>query len=271
MTTAGSKRAVRFVIPIRHPDGVHDRSAQLAYLRSTLASLAAQTCGDWTATLVVNEAQVLPDLPERVRVRTVELPPNTALAAATTRDAYFEALRADKGQRIAAGLADVGENDLIMPVDEDDLVHRDLVGFVLGQPPGPGWVIDRGYWWETGSRLLSLQDRFNSRCGTSLLVPPGHYAHFAGGLGPRDAIQELGSHKLIFKRRPKQLPDWRPVPFPAAIYRLHPGSATRSDQLAVAQGGSTRRRKSRWSVSELKKLRLLTPAIRREFFGGARG
>ena len=90
---------VRFVIPIRHPDGVADRAKQLAELRQTLASIAAQSSTDWTATLVVNPAQVLPEIPERTRVRHVDLPPNTALAAARDRE---ELLRRSSSTRASA-------------------------------------------------------------------------------------------------------------------------------------------------------------------------
>jgi hypothetical protein len=162
---------VRFVIPIRHPDGVADRAKQLSELKETLASVTAQSSTDWTVTMVVNPAQVLPELHERVRVRHVDLPPNTALAAARNRKDLMTALQLDKGERIAAGLDDVEPEDLVMVVDDDDLIHRDLVAFVVSQPRC-GWVIDKGYWWQSGARVLERTERFNDRCGTSLLVPP---------------------------------------------------------------------------------------------------
>ena len=260
---------VRFVIPIRHPDGVADRAKQLAELRQTLASIAAQSSTEWTATIVVNPAQVLPEIPERTRVRHVDLPPNTALAAARDREELMTALQLDKGQRVAAGLDDVEADDLVMVVDDDDLIHRDLVAFVASKPRC-GWVIGKGYWWRSGSRVLERTERFNDRCGTSLLVPPHYYGHFAGGVSESDAIRELASHKRIFDRLPKQAPAWRPVPFPAGIYRLQGRGTSRLQIAASAVGAPVPRPPGlRTRLAALRRLRLMTRAVRRDFFGAA--
>jgi hypothetical protein len=262
---------VRFVIPIRHPDGVADRAAQLSDLRQTIASIAAQTSPDWTATIVANSTQVLPELPERVRVRHVDLPPNAALATARDRPEIVRAIDLDKGQRVAAGLTDVEPDDLIMVVDDDDLVHRNLVAFVSEQQPRCGWVINKGYWWQSGSRVFHGTERFHERCGTSLLVPPHYYAHFTGGLAEADAICELASHKWIFKRLPRQPPAWRYVPFAAAIYRLQGRGVSRSQQIAGwAIGGPEQGRSGlRDRLRGLRRMRFMTPGMRRDFFGAA--
>ena len=262
---------VRFVIPIRHPDGVADRAKQVAELRQTIASVAAQTSPDWTATIVANRTQVLPDLPEGVRVRHVDLPPNAALATARDRPEFVAAIDLDKGQRVAAALTDVEPDDLIMVVDDDDLVHRDLVAFVAAQQPRCGWVINKGYWWRSGSRVLHRTERFHQRCGTSLLVPPHYYAHFTGDLAESDAIRELASHKRIFRRLPRQPPAWRYVPFAAAIYRLQGRGVSRSQQMdGWAVGGpETRRPGLRSRLAGLRRMRRMTRGIRRDFFGAA--
>ncbi len=258
---------VRFVIPVRHPEGVADRPAQLAALRQTIASVAGQSSPDWTATIVANPAQVLPSLPAGVRVVHVDLPPNTALAAARSRPEVIAAIQLDKGRRVAAGVADVAPDDLIMVVDDDDLVHRDLVAFVRAEPPGCGWVIDKGYWWRPGSGMVKRKDRFHARCGTSLLVPPRYYAHFSGGLSETDAIREIGSHKRIFDRLPYETPAWRSVPFLAAIYRLQGGLSRTQMAGAAADGVRLQRVGLRRQLKELPTMRLLTPGLRRDFFG----
>jgi glycosyltransferase involved in cell wall biosynthesis len=261
---------VRFVIPIRHPEGVADRAVQLSELRQTIASVAAQTSADWTATIVANRTQILPELPERVRVRHVDLPPNAALAAARNRLEIVAAIQLDKGRRIAAGLTEVEPDDLVMVVDDDDLVHRELVAFVSAQQPRCGWVINRGYWWQSGSRVLHETARFNDRCGTSLLVPPHYYAHFAGDLAEVDAIRELASHKRIFDRLPRQPPAWRYVPFPAAIYRLQGRGVSRSQLAASAAGAQEAERTGlRRRLAELRRMRFMTRRMRRDFFGAA--
>jgi hypothetical protein len=60
------------------------------------------------------------------------------------------------------------------------------------------------------------------------------------------------------------------VPFPAAIYRLQARGTSRL-QLAsnAVEPPATRRRGLRARLAALRRMRLMTPGIRRDFFGSA--
>ena len=225
---------VPFVIPIRHPDGVADpcEAARGASADDRLRrgpDLAGLDRHDRRQP----RTQVLPDLPEGVRVRHVDLPPNAALGTARDRPEIVAAIDLDKGQRVAAALTDVEPDDLIMVVDDDDLVHRDLVAFVAAEHPQCGWVIDNGFWWRSGSWVLHWTWRLNDRCGTSLLVPPHYYAHFTGDRADSDAIRELASHKWIFRRLPRS---------------RRPGGTSHSRRRSTACKAVASRARSNWTA-----------------------
>jgi hypothetical protein len=213
----------------------------------------------------------LPELPAGVSVRHADLPPAEAVMAATDRKGVYEAVRADKGRRIAAGLGSVQPDDLVMIVDDDDLIHRGLVAFATTQTRRCGWVIDRGYLWRTGSRFMTLTDRFSEKCGTSLLIPPDYFLQFSGTPDTTEAIRELGSHQVIFERLPFGPPTWARVPFAAAIYRLERSGYSRSQEIVTARSRSPVPRFHRTGMFRLVPPRLLTSRIRRDFFGNVAG
>jgi hypothetical protein len=167
----------------------------------------------------------------------LDLPPNTAVERAATREAAYEAVRLDKGSRIRAAVTDLSPEDLIMVVDEDDLVSRRLVAFVQdrrmrSQSP-QAWVIDKGYAWQDGSASAQLVDQFHRLCGTCLIVPAGRYKLFR--LGPdasdadhHEATLELGSHRRLVDSDLRAGRRFGRVPFRAAIYRTGHANSTQS-------------------------------------------
>ena len=147
---------VRYVIPIRHPDGVADRAKQLSELRQTLASVAAQSSTEWTATIVANPAQVLPELPARTRVRHVDLHEHGARGGAQSRraadgdPARQGPARRRRPRRRRAGRPRHGRRRR--------RPHSPPSGGIrcVGATRRMG---DRqGYWWQSDSRLLERTD-----------------------------------------------------------------------------------------------------------------
>lgn len=218
-----------FVIPIRHPDDVRDKSRQLECLAQTVASIDAQNSRNFKVVIVANKGQSLPDLPPSFAVQWVDLPPNTNLAQATEREAVYASIRQDKGQRVAAALPHAGPQDAIMVVDDDDLISRRLVAFYESADQTKGYIIDKGYFWESGSDSLTEAAEFHTVCGTSLIIPKSYFARISAPDVAADVqIAELGSHKLIFERHPATT-DFARVPFKGAIYRLGHRNASQFD------------------------------------------
>lgn len=108
-----------------------------------------------------------------------------------------------------------------MVIDDDDLIHKDLVDFVTKNGSDTCWFIDKGYFWESGSKRLGKLNNLHKICGTSLIVTKNSYSKYDGSsLGDEYAISEFGSHRLIFERTKEVKEKWRPVPFRATIYRV---------------------------------------------------
>ena len=146
-----------------------------------------------------------------------------------------------------------------------------------------GWYVKHGYLWADGSRWLTKSDAFFEKCGTSLIVPAHFYAYFsAPEIGETDITRELGSHRLIFDRRPIAADYFRPFPSPGAIYRREHGNASQTDVLRArktqgegrkpSQGGPIHAIKDRprtaddFGSGKAQEVPL-TAEMRQEFFG----
>jgi hypothetical protein len=185
----------------------------------TVRSLTAQRGPRPTVALGVSPGTDLPTLPAGVEVVEVDLP-FAPLPEGEGPDRW-EAIRADKGLRIAHALAAVRPQGHVMVVDFDDLVSTRLAGVAAAAPDAPGWVVDAGYLWGGGAFASVKATGFNEVCGSSLIVradllripdDPSDPAHL-------DWIKQiLGSHKA-----------WRdhfslaPLGFPGAVYRVGAG------------------------------------------------
>ncbi len=259
-------RRLHFLIPIRHPAQVRNADAQLRGLTQTLASLAAQTNTETVVRIACNPEQRLPDGATGVTLCHVDLPPNAALEAATSRAETYAAIRADKGRRVAAAIEGVPDDDLVMVVDDDDLVHRRLAEHVLMDTSDDAHVIETGYLWTDGAGRMRQIDAFHTRCGTSLIVPARAFRYIAEGARDERAYDELGSHRIIAPGRTGLI--FHPVPFPAAIYRLGHRNASQTD-VASSRGMVGRVLAGLKTVREGAMARQKVDAtIRTDFFGG---
>jgi len=211
--------SLTFAVPVRDPRGVADWAAVRDLIALTVGSLTAQRGGTSTVVLGVSPGTDLPRLPAGVEVVEVDLP-FTPLPEVEGPERW-EAIRADKGLRIAHALAAARPQGHVMVVDFDDLVSTRLAAVVADEPDAPGWVVDAGYLWGGGPFASVKRNGFNEVCGSSLIVradllrvpeDPSDPEHL-------DWIKEiLGSHKA-----------WRdhfalkPLPFPGAVYRVGAG------------------------------------------------
>ena len=133
-------------------------------------------------------------------------------------------------------------------------------------------MINRGYIWDHGGRLLLGHDDFNHLCGTSLIVRSDLY-----GLPDRfeDASPEwiksmLGSHHRITDILAGRGTPLSPLPFRGAVYRVaHGGSHSNTPSLLTRyflSWGALRR--PRRLLRNARRLRLVGRTAKSEFFGG---
>jgi len=260
--------AVSFIIPVRHPSNMRDKNKHARLLSQTLLSLCAQSNGDWKCVVVANElAEPLPVDP-RISFCRVDFPPNElhdiGSKNRTYRERSWQAVRRDKGLRVFSGVVALGwtkGSRFIMVVDDDDLLHRNLVDFISRAPSdASGYIITKGYQWPDGSSLLITRNRFDERCGTSLIPSlqslelPENPQDFSSILVER----WFGSHRFLKLDLENKAKPLQPVPFRAAIYRV--AHANNHSSGGVAKS-SLRLFASFWRI------RFLIGGIKKNFFG----
>ena len=170
---------VSFVVPLLPRARSTDFARDLGHLRATLRSLANQSHGDFDVTVVAHAgadgprdgaelgepAAILRRAGRFALLRTAEpVPPDTP------GQRMLDKLRkTHRGLLAAAGRG----SRYVMPVDADDLVHRDLVRTVARDRPRHGFKLTRGYGLLRGDgrrgRLFAVPE-LHRVCGTSLVV-----------------------------------------------------------------------------------------------------
>lgn len=263
-----------FVIPVRHPDNARSWGDLTDRLRETAASIAAQTTPDWAAVVIANHGAQLPPLPPGFTVERVDFPPNDLHEReGVTRDMFLDAFRIDKGRRVMKGMLAARDSRYFMIVDDDDFVSARLTAHVAAHDGATGWMIDRGYVWGEGGRVLYAEDDFNHMCGSSLIVRADLYdlpARFEDA-SPDYMMAMLGSHYGVGLRLRDAGTPLESLPFRGAVYRI--GSrGSHSGTPGIWRKFFLNRQKLRrphQMLANLSRLRPIDRACRREFFGRA--
>jgi len=263
-----------FIIPIRHPENSKNWQLAMNNLQETVASIANQSNPDWRAIIVANTVAKIPAFSRQIEVERVDFPPNahhdqTGLDVESFRDA----VRLDKGRRVLAGLLKAKQSKFIMLVDDDDFVSSQLAAFVATRQSANGWSLGQGFVWDDGGHIVYRHTDFSALCGTSHIVRTDLYK-----IPDRfeDATENyikrmLGSHRFIASDLASAGTPLDQLPFPGAMYRVgHAGSHSRSGKIlqSLVFNQYNMRRPHR-VPRHLARLRLLSPKLRREFFGPA--
>jgi hypothetical protein len=258
-----------FIVAVRHHVTVRDWTPVREVIRDTALSISSQSDKSWRAVFVANEGTPMPAMPAGVEVVRVDFDPPRLPDPKVDVEAYFEAIRRDKGQRLLAGLKSLRSAGHVMTVDYDDFVSARLAGYVRDHPTSDGWFIDAGFMVEPPRRVSLLRRTgFNEICGSSLIVAAKHYAPLLGGHEEDQralASRWLGSHKFIRRDLAATGVHLAPLPFRGAAWRLAgPGetSGKRSVWGEVLTAGSPREITRRVST-----LRPVTSRFRAEYFG----
>ena len=257
-----------FVIPVRHQDAVPDWDATKHNMAQTLASIAAQTVPEWECLVVANKGADLPRLPPRCSVVHVDLPVPVLPDRETRLEAYYDAIRADKGLRIYAGLREVSPDSHVMAVDYDDFVSRRLAELVVTNRAAPGWNFETGYVWAGGGWCY-LKSDFHAICGTSHIIRRDLFGALDHGGEPdlRAIKRRVGSHIFIHHDLAAEGRPLSALPFPGAVYRIgNPLSAAATGGLFSSMTPRYRfRTHPLGSVRRLLRYRRVGAGLRNEF------
>jgi hypothetical protein len=216
-----------FVIPLRHPASSRNWAIVVERLTETLRSVHACAAGGKAFTvLVVNREAEIPALPETVTVVRVGYPPPpvSVFYGEVEDSVRKEALHTDKGLKVAAGMIrarDLGAR-YVMAVDADDVVSSRLPDFVAARAGEPGWYVTRGWLLPVGSRVGLLLKDFDQWCGTCMItrIDLLRLGSDPEEMDPAIIRRWFGHHRDLVPDLRAQGYEIRPVPFPAAIYRI---------------------------------------------------
>lgn len=266
------KKALTFIIPVRHQDNAKDWEKLKSNLSSTARSIAAQKNPDWKGIVVANHGADLPPLPPGFDVKRVDFPPNQLHEQGKAdKELFYEAFRIDKGRRVLAGMLHAGPMQHVMIVDDDDFVSNALAGHAAANPQANGWFIRDGYVWGEGTNYLYEFSDFSKLCGSCYVIRADLYQ-----LPEKfeDASEDykkkmLGSHIMIRDHLEHNGTPLAPLPFVGAVYRVgHVGAHSQST-------GVFQQYFPRWLLKRpvellrrLTRLKYRSGSIRQQFFGG---
>ncbi|KHD25911.1 hypothetical protein NM09_03935 [Vibrio caribbeanicus] len=216
------KKAVSFIIPIKHHENASNWSEAMEHLKSTLDSILSQTSSNWNCTIVVNAESEIPKLDERIKVCRVDYGPNDSYSQGEhSIEEFRDAVKLDKGRRVLSGLNQSEDSHFVMIVDDDDFLHFRLVEFLEKDTTSNGWYIKNGYVWESGGKLLFKTNSFNELCGTSLVMRRDFLDIVVEEDLCVDYIKSIyGSHKYQIEHFENLGLPLKPIPFFAAVYRV---------------------------------------------------
>jgi hypothetical protein len=261
-----------FVIPVRHQDNAADWGLLKQRLEQTIRSVSAQDTPGWRGIVVANEGADLPAMPPNWDVVRVTFGPNPLHEQGNAdKEAFYDAVRLDKGRRVLSGMLAAGDTGYFMIVDDDDFVSRRLVGHVGANKGQAGWHIGSGYIWEDGSNIALIHEEFSRICGTSHIIRSDLYDLPRNASDASDDYIKsmLGSHVMLPARLNEAGTPLPSLPFPGAVYRIgHAGAHSKSAGLmAQIFSRENHDRNLLQSIMRLWRIRLMTPSLRHEFFG----
>lgn len=198
-----------FVIPIKHIDLIKDMESHRNYLIQLIDSVHIQNCQKKIWVVCPSEYRIKDD---RIKIIRLDLSKPEQSYARTDRLQYYRQIRLDKGARIKQVYNRINDCEWIIPLDDDDLLHRNYSEEVRNCK-GDIFVIGAGYKWYPKTKALVLTNRFNEYCGTSI----GFKKSLARKYENNDNLLELiGSHSeflKIYKNIEK-------IDVPVVLYRL---------------------------------------------------
>lgn len=265
------KKALTFIIPVRHQDNAKSWEKLKSNLSATIKSISSQKNDDWKAIIVANHGAELPPLPAGFDVKRVDFPPNRLHEQGhIDKEQFYEAFRIDKGQRVLAGMLHAGEMQHVMIVDDDDFVSSNLSTFARDNPSANGWYIRDGYVWGEGAGYVYEFSDFSKLCGTCYMIRADLYKlpRTFGEATDEYKKRMLGSHIVIRDHLEKNGTPLAPLPFVGAVYRVgHAGAHSQSTGVFKQYFPKSLLKQPIELLRRLSRLKYLSSGIKQEYFG----
>ena len=258
-----------FIISMRARALSKDWSHHTQLLEWTVDSILAQTDPRFEVVVVCHDVPDIPPHP-KVHMLPVAFPPPPRR--------NNDDMCVDKVLKVSAGVdwAVARGADFVMFVDADDLVSRRLSAFVAQHPAANGWYFHDGFVHRYGERWLRSHAPHHLICGTGVIVRT-RLLRSAPSEFCRGAVANTLANAGIDFYLPHLAEQGTPIerlPFPGAVYVLHPDSTSEVPGGAGYRLGGAADLRPLWlrALSRAKRvaiqlptLRLITPRLRAEF------
>lgn len=169
--------AVGFIIPLKSRKVAQDWKITSHLLEQTIYSLNNQTCKDFYAVIVGHES---PDLSPTAQDAVKFLASPFAIPPLKKSGNYryhrdFDRIL-DKYRKIALGLSELRQEKLsyVMVLDADDLLHKDLVSYVLQKMNPNGYIIRCGYQYYSKIKRIIARTDLDKICGSTTIIHTSH-------------------------------------------------------------------------------------------------
>jgi predicted O-methyltransferase YrrM len=214
-----------FAIPVAPRRDAEQWARVNELLALTLGSIRNQSDDRYVIHVCAHERPAALDDPANAAVRFIQVD--------FPRPADDRTKRRDKRQKrwqIARAVREMG-GGYFMHMDADDLVHRDLVRYILGDHNENGYVIREGYALDFGNRRVApipgaFRKGFNRVCGSSgvMYLLPGDLPSMPYNEKQGTTLFErITSHKYYEDGNGRKDRPLTSVPFPAGVYMLNNG------------------------------------------------
>lgn len=239
-------------------------------LQRTVESCLAQTHPDFEVVVVCHD---IPEIPQAGHPKVHMLPVSFRIPERNNDD-----MCVDKVLKVSRGVEWAMErrSDYVMFVDADDLVSRRLSGYVAEHNGANGWYLYNGYVHTYGEKWVRTHQPHHLICGTAAIVKTSLLRFAPSEFCRGEVANTLANAGIDFylPHLAEQGTPIEPLPFPGAIYILHPDSTS---EVAGGTGyrlGGTFKPRPLWKkiLGPLKRaaltlptLRPITPHLRAEF------
>ena len=251
-----------FAIPLRRPKSVADRKRLDGMLGLGLKSIYQQTDGNFRVFVAAAHRPELPDfVDERLEIVSVPGFVGTDWLSANQEGGV-------RVWTIAQRFAALG-GGYFMPLDHDDLVHRDLVKFVRADRHRSGYAMAKGYIYDATANALGPypipnvpMGEFHRFCGSSLVL---HFStddiqkQDASGLSLFARVMSRG-HPVVLEKMEEEGRPLALLPFEGVAYVRNIG-----DNLSRVHEDADRRDWLRWLDAAVLANAVSDPAIRAAF------
>jgi hypothetical protein len=276
---------IAFLIPIASPRRVKDWHLACGYLKQTLSSICNSTHGNYCVVVAGHEP---PDfqLPQDPRFTFLSIDHPLP----SQDNGYYLAAVKDKLINLGAAwdyAKSTWNPQYVMKLDWDDLVSSRLVEWLENAGSDAGYLLKHGWVWRSGSRyVIQCTEYFDRVCGSCLIIRrdladwTGPFltdveGAALGGAGSRFAASDhyslvpgSGTGTLLLNDSHQRYAAQfaylghrlATVPFNAAVCRIHDNNAG---------GGESRRTQTvRMFLGRIRRTRLVTPSLKKEFMLG---